>query len=167
MIGITPFLGRSLVSGLTMPNPNLAIAQTQLTTIAIPLAKIQPELSWVIELQPVIIRYSQALLAQVAHNVFCSCHHTLSQRLARWLTFYSNRLQTTELLLTQETLAELMGVRRSSLSMVAINFRRRNLIDYNRGKIMLLNPAVLNQVSCRCNSDISHIYFQLLNHNQK
>ena len=127
-MSIAGFLG-----GITS---NIAIAQTDCVAISLPVSILRREFTRKEELQRILLLYTQALFTQVAQNVFCSCHHTLEQRLARWLLFYSDRLETNKILITQETLADLLGVRRSSLSAVAVDLRRRNLINYNRGKVM-------------------------------
>ncbi|MEM7762341.1 MAG: helix-turn-helix domain-containing protein, partial [Cyanobacteria bacterium P01_A01_bin.40] len=75
---------------------------------------------------------------------------------------YSDRLQSQTLRLTQETLADLLGVRRSSLSVVAVNLRQRKLIHYNRGKIMILDSEALRQICCGCDRLISQKYTRLL-----
>ncbi len=156
MIATATFLGANFMV-------NWAIAQTDCLVISLPVKVLRQEFAYGGELQRILLRYSQIFLAQVSQNVFCSCHHTLEQRLARWLLSYSDRLNASELSLTQETLAELIGVRRSSLSVVAADLRQRNLIDYCRGKIMILNPIALRRVSCECDRLIWNIYSRLLN----
>lgn len=143
MFGISAFLRDKLYS-------DYAVAQTKSIAIAIPVDILKQEFTYSNELQRILLSYTQALFAQVSQNVFCSCHHTLEQRLARWLLAYSDRLGTKKLLLTQETLADLIGVRRSSLSVVAVDLRQRKLIDYNRGKIMILDSEALRRVACNC-----------------
>jgi len=143
MVGISAFLGNKL-------HFDYAIAQTECIVIAVPADILKQEFTYSNELQRILLSYTQALFAQVSQNVFCSCHHTLEQRLARWLLAYSNRLETKKLLLTQETLADLIGVRRSSLSVVAVDLRQRKLIDYNRGKITILDFEALKKIACSC-----------------
>lgn len=156
MIATATFLGDDFVA-------NLAIARTDCLAISLPVNVLRQEFAGGGELQRILLLYSQVFLAQVSQNVFCSCHHTLEQRLARWLLSYSDRLSNRKLFLTQETLAELIGVRRSSLSIVAGDLRQRNLIDYSRGKIMILNPVALREVSCECDRLILDKYSRLLN----
>ena len=156
MIGTATFLGDDFVA-------NLAIAQTDCVAISLPVNVLQQEFACGGKLQRILLLYAQIFLAQLSQNVFCSCHHTLERRLARWLLSYSDRLSTRKLALTQETLADLIGVRRSSLSVVAADLRQRKLIDYKRGKIMILNPVALREVSCECDRLISNKYSRLLN----
>lgn len=156
IVGFAGFLGGNTSS-------SLAIVRSKCTVISVSVNILQQEFTRGGELQRILLLYTQALLSQMAQNVFCSCHHTLEQRLARWLSFYSDRLKTQTLLLTQETLADLLGVRRSSLSAIAIDLRHKNLIDYNRGKIQILNPQALKQIACNCDRLISDEYRRLLN----
>ncbi len=156
MIATATFLGNDFVA-------SLAIAQTDCLAISLPVNVLRHEFACGGELQRILLLYSQVFLAQLSQNVFCSCHHTLERRLARWLLSYSDRLNTRKLTLTQETLADLIGVRRSSISVVAADLRKKKLIDYSRGKIMILNPVALRKVSCECDRLISDKYSRLLN----
>lgn len=156
MVGISSFLGNKSYY-------NLATAQTGCIAIAVPADILKQEFTYSNELQKILLSYTQALFAQISQNVFCSCHHTLEQRLARWLLGYSHRLETQKLLLTQETLADLIGVRRSSLSVVAVDLRQRKIIDYNRGKITILDSKALRKIACNCDRLILDEYTQLFN----
>lgn len=155
-IGIGGFLGGNI-------STSQAIAQTDCIAISVPANILRRQFARGEELQRILLLYTQALLTQISQNVLCSCHHTIEQRLVRWLLFYSDRLNSKTILLTQETLADLLGVRRSSLSIVAVNLRQRKLINYNRGKITLLNFNTLRQLSCRCDRLIADEYSRLLN----
>jgi CRP-like cAMP-binding protein len=155
IIGLAGFLGGNIAS-------NWAIAQTECIVLSLPINILRRELARNGELQRILLLYSQALLAQISQNVLCSCHHTLEQRLARWLIFYSDRLSRKQLLLTQETLADLLGVRRSSLSIVAGDLRKRKLIDYSRGRILIENPVALRKVACQCDRTILNEYTRLV-----
>jgi CRP-like cAMP-binding protein len=157
MIGLAGFLGGNTTC-------NWAISQTECIVLSLPINILRRELTRNGgELKRILLLYSQALLAQISQNVLCSCHHTLEQRLARWLIFYSDRLSRKELLLTQETLADLLGVRRTSLTVMAGDLRQRKLIDYSRGRILIENPAALRKVSCQCDRTILDEYTRLLN----
>lgn len=155
LLGISAFLGGNFPLGL-------AIARTSCDTISLPAEILQREFARGGELHRILLLYTRALFFQISQNVFCSCHHTLEQRLARWLLFYCDRLSSRELLLTQENLAESLGVRRSSLSVVATEFRQRSSIDYSRGKITVLNLLSLRKISCKCDRLIAHEYSRLL-----
>lgn len=159
MVGIAAFLGGNYL-------PYLAVVQTDCIAISLDADILQQEFARGGELQPILLLYLQALFTQVSQNVFCSCHHTIEQRLARWLLSFSDRLGKRELLLTQEILADLIGVRRSSLSVVAKELRQRHLISYSRGRIMIQNPVALRKIACECDLIIQDEYsrlFQLVN----
>ncbi|VEP16900.1 conserved hypothetical protein [Hyella patelloides LEGE 07179] len=159
MVGIAAFLGGSFLS-------SFAVVQTDCIAITLNADILRHEFARGGELQKILLLYTQALFSQTSQNVFCSCHHTIEQRLARWLLSFSDRLEQRKLLLTQETLADLLGVRRSSLSVVANKFRQRNLIDYSRGRIMIQNPVALRKVACECEQIIAAEYFRLMNVSQ-
>ncbi len=148
MVGIPTFLGGHFHS-------SVAIVQTKCIAISLSAEILKQEFARSRELQRILLLYTQNLFSQVARNVFCSCHHTLEQRLARWLLFYSDRGGNREILLTQETLADLLGVRRSSLSVTANNLRQKNLIDYSRGRIIIRDPIALRATACECDRLIS------------
>lgn len=155
MVGINAALGHNLIS-------NFIVTQTECSAIAIPVNTVRQEFNRNKKFQRITLLYFQTRLAQAYQNVLCSCHHTLEQRLARWLLYYSDCLNTRDIFLTQETLSDLIGVRRSSLSVVAANLRQKKLIGYNRGKIEICNPEALKAVACNCNSIISAEYSRLL-----
>lgn len=155
MVGIAGFLDGKITS-------SLAIAQTDCIVVSLPINILRREFTRSGKLQQILFLYTQALFYQISQNVLCSCHHTLEQRLARWLLSYCDRLKTKKLLLTQETLADLLGVRRSSLSAVAIELRQKNLIHYHRGRIIIPNPEALRTVACKCDRTIWAEYARLL-----
>lgn len=159
-IGHEGAIGLAALFGVKQPN-SLAIAQTDCVAIGLPLSFLKREFERGGEVQRILLLYSQALLFQVAQNVYCSCHHVLEQRLARWLLAYSDRLETSKILLTQETLADLLGVRRASLSVIAGDLRNRKLIKYNRGKIKICDREGLEMVACQCDRLISAEYARL------
>ena len=156
MVGIAAFLGGHFL-------PSFAVVQTDCVVISLAADILKQEFARGGELQRILLLYTQALFTQVSQNVLCSCQHTLEQRLARWLLFFSDRLEKREMLLTQETLADLLGVRRSSLSVVASQLRQRSLINYSRGRIIIQNSVALRKVACECDRIISADYSRLLN----
>lgn len=160
MVGYEGAIGQAALFGVKQPS-SLAIAQTHCIAIGLPLSFLQREFDRGGEVQRILLLYSQALMFHVAQNVYCSCHHVLEQRLARWLMAYSDRTQTHRILLTQETLADLLGVRRASLSVIASDLRNRKLINYNRGKITICDREGLRMVACKCDRLISAEYARL------
>ena len=101
-------------------------------------------------LYQMVRRYSQALLALMAQSVACNALHDINQRCARWLLMTHDRVGDATLLLTQEYLATMLGVRRSSVTGVAKALQAKGLIKYSRGRIVILNRAGLLKLSCEC-----------------
>jgi CRP-like cAMP-binding protein len=103
-------------------------------------------------LYQVVRRYSQALLALMAQSVACNALHDVNQRCARWLLMTHDRVGGDTLLLTQEYLATMLGVRRSSVTGVAKALQQEGLIKYSRGRIVILDRPGLLRLSCECYS---------------
>jgi CRP-like cAMP-binding protein len=89
----------------------------------------------------VLLRYTQALLTQMAQTAVCNRHHALDQQLCRWLLLSLDRLQSNELVMTQELIANMLGVRREGVTEAALKLQRTGLIRYSRGHITVLDPA--------------------------
>jgi CRP-like cAMP-binding protein len=101
-------------------------------------------------MQRVLLRYTQALLTQMAQTGVCNRHHTLDQQLCRWLLLLLDRLPANELLMTQELIANMLGVRREGVTEAAGNLQRAGLIKYSRGHIEVLDRQGLEARSCEC-----------------
>ncbi len=101
-------------------------------------------------LQSALLRYTQLLYTQVAQTAVCYRHHPLEQQLSRWLLQTHERLATDELVITQEMVSNLLGVRRESITEAAGNLQRAGLISYRRGHIAVLNKAGLERHTCEC-----------------
>jgi CRP-like cAMP-binding protein len=101
-------------------------------------------------LTPAMLRYTQVLLAQIAQTSACGRHHALEQQLCRWLLQYHDRTSDNELLMTQERIAMMLGVRREGVTANALKLRDAGLIEYGRGRISILDRAGLEHRSCEC-----------------
>lgn len=97
-----------------------------------------------------LLRYAQALVAQTTQTAVCHCHHRLEQQMARLLLSTLDRVASSELALTQETMANLLGVRRESITEVAGKLQSAGLIRYRRGRISVLSRSGLNAMVCEC-----------------
>jgi len=102
------------------------------------------------EFRKAIIRHEQLILAQAQQSAACNASHTLNERLARWLLHTRDVLGGDSFLLTQEFMAEMLGVRRTSVSIVAHTLQQAGLISYRRGHIKIENPEALQQAACEC-----------------
>jgi CRP-like cAMP-binding protein len=96
------------------------------------------------------LRYLQAQFIQCAQTAGCNAHHSIEQRLARWLLLCSDRHGDRMLPISQEDIGDILGVTRSSITVVAHSFQQRNLIQYTRGKIHLLDLPGLEKLACEC-----------------
>jgi len=103
-------------------------------------------------MQHLLLRYTQSLLTQMAQTAVCNRHHSLDQQLCRWLLLSLDRLPSNELVMTQELIANMLGVRREGVTEAAGNLQRDGLIAYRRGHITVLDRPALEARACECYS---------------
>lgn len=101
-------------------------------------------------LHNLLLNYTQALITQMAQTAVCNRHHSLDQQLCRWLLLSLDRLPSNELVMTQELIANMLGVRREGVTEAAGKLQRAGLIDYRRGHITVLDRPGLEARSCEC-----------------
>jgi CRP-like cAMP-binding protein len=99
-----------------------------------------------------LLRYTQSLITQMAQTAVCNRHHSLEQQLCRWLLLSLDRLDSSELTMTQELIANMLGVRREGVTEAAGKLRRAGVIKYSRGRIVVLDRPRLEQEVCECYS---------------
>ena len=109
-----------------------------------------------------LLRYTQALITQMAQTAVCNRHHTLDQQLCRWLLLSLDRLQGSELVMTQELIANMLGVRREGVTESALKLQSSGLIRYSRGRIKVLDRDGLEQRTCECYAVVKKEYDRLL-----
>ena len=109
-----------------------------------------------------LLRYTQALITQMAQTAACNRHHSLDQQLCLWLLLSLERLQGNELVMTQELIANMLGVRREGVTEAALNLQRAGLIQYQRGRITVLDRAGLENRTCECYAVVRKEYERLL-----
>jgi CRP-like cAMP-binding protein len=109
-----------------------------------------------------LLRYTQALITQMSQTAVCNRHHSLDQQLCRWLLLSLDRLQGDELVMTQELIANMLGVRREGVTAGALNLQKDGLIRYARGHITVLDRAGLEKRTCECYSVVKREYDRLL-----
>ncbi|MBU2113941.1 MAG: Crp/Fnr family transcriptional regulator [Gammaproteobacteria bacterium] len=102
------------------------------------------------ELLHLMLRYSQALITQMAQTAVCNRHHSIDQQLCRWLLLSLDRLKDNHLVMTQELIANMLGVRREGVTEAAGRLHKQGVIDYSRGHITVTNRPKLQQLSCEC-----------------
>ena len=109
-----------------------------------------------------LLRYTQALITQMAQTAVCNRHHSLDQQLCRWLLLSLDRLQGNELVMTQELIANMLGVRREGVTEGALKLQQAGLIRYTRGHISVLDRDGLENRSCECYAVVKKEYDRLL-----
>src|SRR5262249_12624129 len=109
-----------------------------------------------------LMAYTQALFAQVLQSVACNATHNVEERSARWLLMTHDRAETDSFELTQEFLAEMLGVRRTSVNLVSRAFQKAGIIRYSRGVITILDRPGLESISCECYSRVRAVFEHLL-----
>jgi CRP-like cAMP-binding protein len=114
------------------------------------------------DLQHMLLRYTQALITQMAQTAVCNRHHSLEQQLCRWLLLSLDRLPSNELSMTQELIANMLGVRREGVTEAAGKLQAAGLIHYSRGKITVLDRARLETQVCECYAVVKREYDRLL-----
>jgi CRP-like cAMP-binding protein len=110
------------------------------------------------------LRYTQALITQMAQTAVCNRHHSLDQQLCRWLLLSLDRLQNNELVMTQELIANMLGVRREGVTEGALKLQQDGLIRYARGRITVLDRQGLEKRTCECYGVVKKEYDRLLPH---
>ena len=109
-----------------------------------------------------LLRYTQALITQMAQTAVCNRHHTLDQQLCRWLLLSLDRLRGNELVMTQELIANMLGVRREGVTEGALKLQKAGLIRYARGHVTVLDREGLERRSCECYAVVKTEYDRLL-----
>jgi CRP-like cAMP-binding protein len=155
IIGVALFMG-----GETMPNR--AVVRSAGFAYRLSGQLLKREFNRAGELQRLLLRYTQALLTQMAQTAVCNRHHSLDQQLCRWLLLSLDRLPSNKLVITQELIASLLGVRREGITEAAGNVQRAGLIEYNRGRITVLDRDRLQERACECYSVVKKEFDRLL-----
>jgi CRP-like cAMP-binding protein len=142
MVGISAILGGN--------ETKVATVQGEGTGLRMSAEKLREEFQRGGMLQSGLLRYTHALMAQISQSVVCNCRHEVEGRLARWLLMYHDRLDRDEFEMTHEFMANMLGVRRASVSGVAARLQERGLINYRRGHITILDRKGLESFACEC-----------------
>lgn len=148
-VGNEGMLGIALAMGGSA-TPSTAVVQTAGHAYRLKASALQGELANSAMLLTLLLRYTQALLTQIAQTGACNRHHSIEQQLCRWLLMTLDRLPSNDLVLTQELVATTLGVRRESITEAAGNLQRAGLIRYRRGHIAVTDRAGLEVNACEC-----------------
>lgn len=128
----------------------------------LPVTILQTEFEQNRDLRQLLLVYQQFQFSYLCQIAACRCHHNLQQRLARWLLLIYDSTQDSTLPLTQQFIASMLGVRRASITEIALSLQKQNIIQYRRGKITILNPTQLQGIACECYGKIKSEYQRLL-----
>ena len=143
ILGIALFMGGDTT-------PSSAVVQTAGHGYRLPAKVLKQEFARGGEVQRLLLRYTQALVTQMFQTAACNRHHSIEQQLCRWLLLTMDRLPSNELVMTQELIANALGVRREGITEAAGNLQRGGLIRYRRGHISVLQRSGLESGSCEC-----------------
>jgi CRP-like cAMP-binding protein len=155
IVGIALFMG-----GETMPNR--AVVQSEGLAYRLPGELLKNEFNRGGPLQHLLLRYTLAMLTQMAQTAVCNRHHTVDQQLCRWLLLSIDRLPANELTMTQELIANMLGVRREGVTEAAGKLQSAGLIHYNRGRITVLDRRGLEARVCECYEVVRKEFHRLL-----
>ncbi len=161
MVGREGFLGLPVLFG-SESTPISAVIQVPGEALRMTAPAFRAEVEAYGPLVRQLHRYAQALLFQIAQSTACTRHHSVGQRCARWLLTAHDRVGDDAFALTQEALAQMLGVRRASVSSAAARLQRQGLIRYRRGMVTIVDRAVLKQTSCECYRIVKLEYQRLL-----
>ena len=155
IVGISLFMG----GGST---PSRAVVQSAGRGLRLKAQMLKEEFDHNGPVLHLLLRYTQALITQMAQTAVCNRHHSLDQQLCRWLLLSLDRLRGDELVMTQELIANMLGVRREGVTEAALELQRVGLIRYTRGRILVLDRAGLERRTCECYAVVKREYDRLL-----
>ncbi len=139
-----------------------AVVQSAGAALRLRAYEIQQDFNNSNEVMHLMLRYTEALMAQMTQTAVCNRHHTLDQQLCRWLLLSLDRLRSNDLRMTQELIANMLGVRREGVTSAALKLQHSGLISYSRGLIHVLDRPGLEARSCECYAVVKKEYDRLL-----
>jgi len=155
LVGISLFMGGE-------STPSRAVVQSEGNGYRLKASILKKEFALGGHLQHLALRYTQALITQMAQTAVCNRHHAVDQQLCRWLLLSLDRLPSNELRMTQELIANMLGVRREGVTEAAGKLQAAGLIHYSRGKITVLDRPKLEQRVCECYGVVKREFDRLL-----
>jgi len=155
LVGVPVFMG----GGST---PSRAVVQSAGLGFRMPGAAIREEFSRSGPVMQILLHFTQALIAQMAQTAVCNRHHSVDQQLCRWLLLSLDRLAGNDLVVTQDLIANMLGVRREGVTEAALSLQRAELISYRRGHVTVLDRPGLELRSCECYAVVKAEYDRLL-----
>ena len=157
MVGISLFMGGETT-------PNRAVVQAACDAFRLPSPDLKKKFAEGGPFQLLMLRFTQALITQVSQTAVCNLHHSVEQQLCRWLLLSIDRLPSNELQMTQELIANMLGVRRQGVTEAARKLEQRGIIKYTRGLITVLDRSALEAHVCECYGVVKRETDRLLPH---
>ena len=161
VVGLEGLVGVSLFMG-GESTPSRAVVQSAGHAFRLRANLMKDEFNRAGPVLHLLLRYTQALITQMAQTAVCNRHHSLDQQLCRWLLLSLDRLAGDDLVMTQELIANMLGVRREGVTEGALKLQNAGLIRYARGHIKVLDRAGLERVTCECYAVVKREYDRLL-----
>lgn len=143
MVGVSVFMGGD-------SSPNRAVVQGAGHAYRLPADRLEDEFNNNPGMRQLMLRYTQAMITQVSQTAVCNRHHSIDQRLSRWILLSLDRLPTNQLTMTQELIADMLGVRREGVTHAAGKLQDQGVIRYRRGRISVLDRPRLEGLACEC-----------------
>jgi len=143
MIGVSLFMGGETT-------PNRAVVQSACKAYRLPAQLLKAQFAEGGALQLLLLKFTQALITQISQTAVCNLHHSVDQQLCRWLLLSLDRLPGNQLQMTQELIANMLGVRRQGVTEAARKLERDGLISYSRGLITVLDHQAIEERVCEC-----------------
>jgi len=145
MVGVAVFMGGE-------STPNRAVVQSAGAAYRMPAAELTGVFNAHHEVRVLMLRFTQALISQMSQTAVCNRHHSIDQQLCRWLLLSLDRLGGKRLNMTQELIANMLGVRREGVTEAAGKLQNLGVIEYHRGHITVIDRPTLEALSCECYS---------------
>ena len=155
ILGVSVFMGGETT-------PSRAVVQSAGHGYRLPAQRLKQEFNRVGPMLHLLLRYTQALITQMAQTAVCNRHHSIEQQLCRWLLLSLDRLSSNSLVMTQELIANMLGVRREGVTDAAGHLQRAGLIHYSRGHIEVIDRAGLEKAVCECYAVVKQEFDRLL-----
>ncbi len=155
IVGVSLFMGGETT-------PSRAVVQSAGKCVRLNAQTLKSEFKNSLPVMHLLLRYTQALLTQMTQTAVCNRHHSLDQQLCRWLLLSMDRLTGSHLVMTQELIANMLGVRREGVTEAAGRLQKAGLISYARGKIDVIDRAGLEARTCECYGVVKKEYDRLL-----
>jgi len=155
VVGVSLFMGGNTT-------PSRAVVQSAGDSLVLSAKHVHDEFARGGPLHSLLLRYTQALITQMAQTAVCNRHHTVDQQLCRWLLLSLDRLQSNEILMTQQLIADMLGVSRGGVTEAAGKLQSAGIINYVRGRISVIDRGALEHEVCECYGVVKREYDRLL-----